>query len=79
MVVAKRQRKEKPAKMKQKKIQGLGWEPQVKQTALLDSPIYIVSEEQKKHTKREAKIEPLSYFGRPALIPQGCIFLCLAK
>ena len=41
MVVAKRQRKEKPAKMEQKKIQGPESEPQMKQTALLVSPIYI--------------------------------------
>ena len=41
MVVAKRQRKEKPAKMEQKKIQGPESEPQMKQTALLASPVYI--------------------------------------
>ena len=35
MVVAKRKRKEKPAKMEQKKIPGPDWEPQVKQTAWL--------------------------------------------
>ena len=45
MVVAKTQRKENLAKMKQKKIQGLEWEPQVKQTAFLASPIYTGSEE----------------------------------
>ena len=40
MAVAKRQRKEKPAKMEKKKIWGLEWEPQVKQTTLLAGPIY---------------------------------------
>ena len=37
MVAAEEQRKEKPTKMEQKKIQGLEWEPQVKHTALLAS------------------------------------------
>ena len=41
MVVAKRQRREKPAKIEQRKVQGPEWGPQVKQTALLASPIYI--------------------------------------
>ena len=37
MVVAKRQGREKPTKIEQRKVCG----PQVKETALLDSPIYI--------------------------------------
>ena len=37
MAEAKRQRREKPVKIEQRKVQG----PQVKQTALLASPIYI--------------------------------------
>ena len=41
MVVAKRQRREKPAKIEHRKVQGPEWGPQVKQTALLASPIYI--------------------------------------
>ena len=41
MAVAKRQRKEKPAKMEQKKIQGPVVRTSVKQTALLASPVYI--------------------------------------
>ena len=40
MVVAKRQRREKSAKIEQRKVWGLEWGPQVKQTALLASPIY---------------------------------------
>ena len=40
MAVAKRQR-EKPVKIKQMKVQGPERGPQVKQTALLASPIYI--------------------------------------
>ena len=37
MAVAKRQRREKPVKIEQRKVQG----PQVKQTTLLAGPIYI--------------------------------------
>ena len=41
MAVAKRQEREKPVKMEQKKIHGPEWEPQVKNTALLASPVCI--------------------------------------
>ena len=41
MAVVEGQRKEKPMKMKQKKIQRLEWERQVKQTAVMASPICI--------------------------------------
>ena len=41
MAVGKRQRKENPMQMEQKKIQGQEREPQVKQSALLASQIYI--------------------------------------
>ena len=65
MAVAKRQRKEKPAKIEQKKSQGQEWELQVKQTTILASPIYIGQAQgnKKKHMKRKAKIEPLYSFG----------------
>ena len=78
MVVAKKA-KEKPAKMEQNKIWGLEWEPQVKQTALLASTIYIglAQGEEKKYIKRGAKIEPSLLLAQPALTPWGCIFLCL--
>ena len=55
MVVAKRQRKEKPMKIEQRKVRGPEWGPQVKQTALLASPIYIgqaQGEEKKTYKKR---------------------------
>ena len=57
MVVAKRQGREKPAKIEQRKVQGLERGPQVEQTALLDSPIYIgqAQGEEEKHFKRGAK------------------------
>ena len=41
MVMAKRQGREKPTKIEQRKVQGPEWGPHVEQTALLDSPIYI--------------------------------------
>ena len=58
--MAKRQRK-KPVNIEQRKVRGPGLErePQVKQTALLASPIYIgqAQGEEKKHIKRGVKIE----------------------
>ena len=84
MVVAKRQRREKPAKIEQRKVRELERRPQVKQTALLASPIYIGHAQgvEKKHIKRVIRIEPgvlfsLCLSGWAALVPQGCIFLCL--
>ena len=41
MAVAKRQEREKPVKMEQKKIHRPEWDPQVKKTALLASPVCI--------------------------------------
>ena len=60
MVVAKRQRREKATKVEQRKVRGPEWEPQVKQTALLASTIYIwqVQGEEEKKKKRGANIEP---------------------
>ena len=40
MAAAKRPGREKPAKIEQRKVWGLEWEPQEKQTALLAGPIY---------------------------------------
>ena len=39
MAVAKRQRRRKPAKLEQRKVQGLEEAPQVKQAALLAGPV----------------------------------------
>ena len=57
MAVAKRQRREKPAKLEQRKVRGPEWEPQVKQTVLLARSVYIrqPQKEEKKHIKRGAK------------------------
>ena len=41
MVVAKRQERGKHVKIEQRKVWGPEWGPQVEQTALLASPIYI--------------------------------------
>ena len=41
MAVAKRQGREKPMKIEQRKVQEPEWEPQVEQTAALASPIHI--------------------------------------
>ena len=65
MALAKRQRRDKPVKIEQRKIWGPEWGPQVDQTVLLASPIYIgqAQREEKKHIKRQAKIGPgLSLF-----------------
>ena len=57
MAVAKRQGREKPAKIEQRKVWGSEWGPQVEQIALLASPIYIgqAQGEGKKSIKRGAK------------------------
>ena len=86
MVVAKRQRREQPMKIEQRKVQELEWGPQVKQTALLASPIYNLhragSGEEKKTDKKRSQHWPggsssLRSLGQPALMPRGCIFLSL--
>ena len=70
--------RKKPMKMDQKKIWGLEWEIQVKQTAVLASPIYIgqAQGEETKYIKRGAKIEPLLW-DQPTLVPWGRTILCL--
>ena len=71
--------RKKPVKMEQKKIWGLEWEPQVKQRALLTSPVYIgqAQGEEKKQTKRGAKIESSSFLGSACL--HALRILCLIK
>ena len=94
MAVAKRQGRENPMKIKQRKVRGLEWGPQVEQTALLASPFYkwqAQGEEKtyKKRSQRAVGLSPahtraLSLFsshllGRHALTPRGCIFLLFSK
>ena len=57
--MAKRQRREKPMKIEERKVSGQEWKHQVKQTALLASPIYIgqTQGKEKKQIKRGAKVE----------------------
>ena len=80
--MAKWQERGKSSKTEQKKFWGLEWGAQVKQTALLASPVYIgqAQREEKKHIKWGANIGQgggLSscLLGRHALTPRGCIFL----
>ena len=67
-------------KMKQKKIRGPKWEPQVKQTALLPSPVYTgqAQGEETDHIKSGAKIGPL-LCGQPALMPKKVYFPLFAE
>ena len=67
--------------MEEKKIWGPEWEPQVKQTALLASPIYIgqAQEEEKKHKKEEPKLSPASSFGSDRPHTSRIYFPLLAK
>ena len=70
-MVAKRQGRKKPTKIERRKVQGLDWGPQVKQAALLASPIYIgqAQGEEKKHIERGA------YFGLGASLLFTCFGL----
>ena len=81
MLVAKRQRKEKPAENGTKEIHGPEWEPQAKQTALLSSPIYIqqAQREEEKHIKEGPKLSPSLLLGQFAHTSGGCHFPLLAN
>ena len=79
--MAKRQR-EKPVKTIQEGPRTRG-RTSGETNSLLANPVYIGQAlGEKKHTKRGAKMKPLASllflsFGWPAIMPQGCIFLCL--
>ena len=62
MAVAKRQGREKPAKIEQREVWGPEWGHQVGQTALLASPIYVgqAQGEEKTYKKRSQKAGGLS-------------------
>ena len=57
MAVAKRQGREKPVKIEQRKVRGQEWGPQVEQTAFLARPIYIgrARGEEKTYKKRSPR------------------------
>ena len=81
MAVAKRQRREKPVKIEQRVVRGPEWGPQVKQAALLASPIYIGQARGRKKTYKkrchnwgEGLLLSSRLLGWPALMPGGCIF-----
>ena len=64
-------------KIEQRKVQG----PQVEQTALLASPIYIgqaQGEEKKKHIKRGAKVRALC-LPRAGALPYSLLFASLGR
>ena len=75
MAVAKRRGREKPVKIKQRKVRGSEWGPQVEQTTLLASPIYIgqaQGEEKRTYKKRSQRARGLS-------LPCACaVCLCLS-
>ena len=79
MAVAKRQEREKPAKIEQRKFQGPEWGPQVEQTAVLASPIYIgqVQGEEKPYKKRSQWARGLSLCLSFFLSPASELSLCL--
>ena len=81
MVVTKRQKRGKPTKTELGKVQEPEWGAQVKQTALLASPLYTVQTqgEKKKNIKRGAKIEKgaslLFWVGLPSHLQDAFSFV----
>ena len=59
--MAKIEGREKPTKIGQRKVRGLEWQPQVEETALLASPVYIGQAQEGRRKKR----------------PKGPVSLCL--
>ena len=75
MVVAKRQGREKPTKIEQRKVQGQEWGRQVEQKAVLASPVYIGQTwEGRKNKKRSQKAGGLS----PMLARPLCLSFSLS-
>ena len=72
MAVAKRQGREKPKKVGHWNVRGPEWGPQVEQTALLASPIYIRLAPQR---AGDLLFFSSRLLGRHTLVPRGCIFL----
>ena len=84
--MAEGQWREKSPKMEQRKVQGPEWKPQVKQTALLASPIYIgqVQVMRKKNILKETKLGLVLLFSlrlRTVGLPSGLkyVFSLLSK
>ena len=77
MAVAKRQGREKPAKIEQRKTEGLELGHQVEQTALLASTICIgqTQSRRKKHIKRGAKAPEVSLLLSSTLSLVGALSL----
>ena len=68
MAVAKRQGRQKPMKIEQRKVRGPEWGPQVKQTRLLAGPIYTGQAQGEKNIKRGAKASFLPFLRTGVLI-----------
>ena len=84
MAAVKRQGREKPKKIEQKKVRGPAWGPQVGKTALLANPVSTGQawEEAKTHKERSQRARLSLLFaslGRHALTPHGCVFLLFSK
>ena len=91
MAVAKRQGREKPVKIEQRKVRGPEWGPQVRQTTLLAGPIYIGPAQGEVNIKRGGKARSLSLsptrwgalflvsLDRHANTPRRWIFLLSSK
>ena len=78
MAVAKRQGREKPAKIEQTKVRGPEWGPQVEQIVLLASPIYIEQAQGEEKKKKNIYIYKEEPKGRGSLPHTGALFsLCL--
>ena len=86
MAVAKRQGREKPPKIEQRKVRGLERGPRVGQRAVLAGPVHtgqagVGAAGGGKHKKRSQRAGalPSCLWGQHALMPQGCIFLLFSK
>ena len=68
--MAKRQGREKPTKLEPRKVRGPEWGPQIKQTALLASPIYIrqAQGEEEKKTHKQRSQNWAGVFSLPCLL-----------
>ena len=80
MAVVKRQRREKPVKIEQRKVPEPVWGPQVKQVALLVSQIYIVQAQGEggkciKGGSLEG-LRPIFWVGPPSLLESVFPFTC---
>ena len=92
MVVAKRQGREKPEKIEQRKVRGQEYGPQVEQTALLAGPVYTGQARGRRNIWKDGprgrglSLSPacrgallFASLGLHALTPEGWFFLLFSK